>query len=88
MYVHTVRIRPTTTLGRWAIWLALGFVVFNLAWAVLPGAGRLAIVSGIGGAAAAAVAIVRRGERGLAVYGAILPLLLVAAFVLAELLGD
>jgi hypothetical protein len=86
MHAHVTHVRPTTPLGRWAAWLALGFVVLNFAWMILPGGAMLAFLSGIAGGIAALVAIRRRGERGLLVYAAIIPLLAVVAFVLAELL--
>lgn len=46
----------------------------------------LAFASGLAGGVLALVALTRRGERALAVFAAVLPLVLVVAFVLAELL--
>jgi hypothetical protein len=86
MHVHTVHARPTTVLGRRAIALAIAFVVLNVLWTVLPGGAALALACGLAGGVAAIVAIARRGERGLLVYAAILPLLAVVGFVAAELL--
>jgi hypothetical protein len=86
MQAHALHLRPTTKLGRWSLVLALGFVVFNLLWSVLPGGASLAFVCGVAGGVAGLVAVFRRGERGLAVYAAFLPLLAVFGFVLAELL--
>lgn len=86
MHAHVTHVRPTTPLGRWAAWLALGFVVFNFAWMVLPGGATLAFLCGIAGGITAIVAIWRRRERGLLAYAAIIPLLAVVAFVAAELL--
>ena len=86
MHTHALRLRPTTPLGRWSLVLALGFLVLNFLWLFLPGGALLAFLSGVAGGVVALIAIVRRGERGLTVYVAILPLLAVVGFVLAELL--
>lgn len=83
---HRLPLLPTTPLGARAAWLAAGFVVFQLAWSVLPGGALLAFGCGIAGGAAALVAITRRGERAVLAYAAVLPLLLVVLFVAAELL--
>src|SRR3990172_5677240 len=77
---------PTTRLGRWAVRLAVGFPVLVLAWSILPGGAALGFASGLAGGVVALVAIFRRGERAITVFAAILPLALVVAFVLAELL--
>ena len=86
MYAHAVRVLPTTRLGRFALFLALGFIVFNVLWRFLPGGASLALVCGIAGGVAGLTAVVRRGERGLLVYATFFPLLAVVGFVLAELL--
>jgi hypothetical protein len=86
MHAHAVHVRPTTRLGRWAILVGLGYVVFMPLWMFLPGGGALALLCGLTGGALAIVAVARRGERGLLAYAAIVPLLLVVLFVLAELL--
>jgi hypothetical protein len=85
MDAHTVHVRPTTTLGRRAILVALGYFVFMPLWSFLPGGAALAFFCGIAGGLIAIVAVARRGERGLLAYAAIVPLVLVVAFVLAEL---
>jgi hypothetical protein len=77
---------PTTREGTWAAWLALGYLVGMLAWMVLPGGAGLGFLAGIAGGVLALLAIVRRHERAVLVFVAVLPLLLVVAFVLAELL--
>ena len=77
---------PTTRLGRWAVRLAVGFPVLVLAWSILPGGAALGFASGLAGGVVALVAIFRRGERAITVFAAILPLALVVAFVLAELI--
>jgi hypothetical protein len=86
MQGHALHLRPTTKLGRWSLVLAAGFFFFNFLWRVLPGGASLAFVCGIAGGVAGLVAILRRGERGLAVYATFFPLLAVVGFVLAELL--
>jgi hypothetical protein len=83
---HHLQVAPTTTIGRWSVGLAGGFVVLNALWSVLPGAGRLAVGCGIAAGVAALAALIGRGERGLVVWAAIVPLLAVVGFVLAELL--
>jgi hypothetical protein len=79
-------IRPTTRPGVWAAWLAAGYLLLMPAWRILPGGAIAAFVSGLGGGIVGLVAILRRGERALAVYAAVLPLVLVVVFVAAELL--
>ena len=86
MHAHALHVRPTTRLGRWAIAVALGYVVFMPLWMFLPGGAALAFLCGLAGGALAIVAVARRGERGLLAYAAIVPLVLVVSFVLAELL--
>jgi len=79
-------ILPTTRPGSWAVWLAVGYLVLMPAWSVLPGGAALAFASGLAGGVVGLVAILRRGERALTVYAAVLPLVLVVVFVAAELL--
>ena len=86
MHAHAFRVRPTTTLGRRATIVALGYVVFMPLWSFLPGGAALAFLCGVAGGLIAIAAVWRRGERGLLVYAAIVPLVLVVGFVLAELL--
>ena len=56
MQAHALHIRPTTKLGRWSLLFALGFVVFNVLWRVLPGGASLALLCGIAGGVAGLVA--------------------------------
>ncbi|HSP72111.1 MAG TPA: hypothetical protein VLN26_07080 [Gaiellaceae bacterium] len=79
-------ILPTTRPGTWAAWLAVGYLVLMPAWSVLPGGAALAFASGLAGGVLALVAILRRGERALTVFAAVLPLAFVVLFVAAELL--
>lgn len=82
-----VAVRPTTPLGRWAVGLGVGYLVLVLGWRLMGPLGAFpGLVSGLAGGVVALVAILRRGERAIAVFAAILPLVLVVAFVLAELL--
>jgi hypothetical protein len=85
-HLSRLELAPNTTLGRWSVGLAGGFVVLNALWRVLPGAGRLAVGCGVAAGVAAVVALIGRGERGLAVWAAIMPLLAVVGFVLVEFL--
>jgi hypothetical protein len=77
---------PTSQLGRWAVGLAAAYVVLVLAWSVLPGGAALGLACGLAGGIAGLVAIIRDRERGVSVFAAVLPLVLVVGFVLAELL--
>lgn len=80
-------ILPTTRLGRWAVRLAVATVVLNFSWRLMgPLGGAPALAAGLVGGSIALIAVLRRGERALTVFAAILPLVLVLAFVLAELL--
>jgi hypothetical protein len=79
-------ILPTTRPGTWAAWLAVGYLVLSPAWRILPGGAIAAFVSGLAGGVCALVAILRRGERALTVFAAVLPLAFVVLFVAAELL--
>jgi len=82
-----IPILPTTRLGRWAVGLAAANVVLVLGWRLMGPLGAApGFVSGLAGGVVALVAIFRRGERAITVLASILPLVLVVAFVLAELL--
>ena len=78
---------PTTRLGRWAVGLAVANVVLVLGWRLMGPLGAFpGLVCGLAGGTVAFVAILRRGERAVAVFAAIAPLVLVVLFVFAELL--
>jgi hypothetical protein len=80
-------ILPKTRLGRWAVALAIAMVVLVLGWRLMGPLGAFpAFVCGLGGGIVALVAIFRRHERALTVFLALVPLLFVVLFVLAELL--
>jgi hypothetical protein len=83
---HRPAILPTTSLGARAMWLAVAAVVFNFAWRILPGGAALAFACGIASGIVALVAILRRRERAVIAYAAVLPLIFVVVFILAELL--
>ena len=83
---HRPAILSTTPLGGRAMWLAIAAVVFNFAWRILPGGAGLAFLCGLSGGIVALVAILRRGERSLVAFAAVLPAVFVVFFVLAELL--
>jgi hypothetical protein len=83
-----LHVLPATPLGRWAVWLAAVGATLGLVSAVEGFGGGLGFLSGLAGSVAALVAIVRRRERALTVYVALLlPGLFVIALVLADLLG-
>jgi hypothetical protein len=82
-----VAILPTTRLGRWAVGLAAASFVLVLAWRVMGPAGAVpGFACGLAGGVVALVAIVRRGERAITVFAALVPLMFVVFFVLAELI--
>jgi hypothetical protein len=77
----------TTRLGRWAVWLGVANVVLVLGWRLMGPLGALpGFAAGLAGGVVGLVAVFRRGERAVAVLVAILPLVFVVVFVLAELL--
>jgi hypothetical protein len=79
-----VTVLPTTVLGWRAIGLAACGIVLVSTWAIVPRGAALGFALAVAGGVAAIVAI-RRGERALTVFTAVLPLVCVAAFVVAEL---
>ena len=82
-----IAIRPTTRLGRWAVGLGFAFLVLLFSWRLMGPAGALpGFACGLAGGVVALVAIFRRGERAIAVFAALVPLMFVVAFVLAELI--
>ena len=83
---HAIHVLPTTRHGRWAARLALAYIVLVVAWAILPGGAAAGFVAGLAGGGLALEAIIRQRERALTVFAAALPVFLVVAFVLAELL--
>ena len=66
--------------------LGAGNVVLVPAWKLLPGGAALGLACGLLGGILALIAILRRSERAVLVFAAIVPLVLVVTFVLAELL--
>ncbi len=67
--------------------LAAANVVLVLGWKLMGPLGAFpGFACGLAGGVVALVAIVRRGERALTAFAALLPFLLVVTFVLAELL--
>jgi hypothetical protein len=80
-------IRPTTRLGRWAVGLAAANVVLVLGWRLMGPLGAFpGFACGVAGGILALLALLRRGERALTVFAALLPSAFVLVFVLAELL--
>ncbi len=78
---------PTTRAGRRATALAAASVFTMFAWRLMgPLGGFPSLVLGLAGGIFAVVAIVRRHERALAVFVALLPFAGAVVFVLAELL--
>ena len=78
---------PTTRLGRWAVAFAIGNVLLMPSWRLLGSLGGFpGLAAGAIGGVLALVAITHRRERATSVMLAVVPLVLVVLFVLAELL--
>lgn len=77
---------PSTRLGWWAVGLAAAFFPLVVMWTIVPRGAALGMLSAIAGGVCGLVAIVRRGERALAVFATVVPLAMTVGFVLAELL--
>jgi membrane associated rhomboid family serine protease len=92
-----IRLLPRTRLGFWAVRFLIAFAVFFLTLCALVAAGQrgvwlvsLVIPLGLSGALAggtAAVAVVRRGERSVLVFLPLVVGILIAIFLLGELIG-
>jgi hypothetical protein len=79
-------ILPTTRLGWWAVGLGALFFPLVFAAALVPRAAALGFFCGLAGGVAAAIAIVRDHERAVAVFAAVVPLVIGVAFMLAQLI--
>jgi hypothetical protein len=82
-----ITILPRTGLGRWALGLGAAFFPLVLAGSVVPRGAALGLACGLAGGAASLTAIVRDGERSVAVFAALVPLAVAAAFLLAEVIS-
>jgi hypothetical protein len=81
------RFWPTTRLGTWAVGLAIANVLLVPSWRLMgPLGGFPGLVAGAAGGVLALLAIVRGRETSVSVFLAVIPLALVALFVLAEFL--
>ena len=80
------RFLPTTPLGKWAVGLAVAAFPLQLAWTILPGGAALSMACATAGGICALFAVLRRVDRAIAVYAAVVPLVLTVLFVAAELL--
>jgi len=81
-----LKLWPATRLGKWAVGLGVAFFVFMLGWSVVPGGAFIGLACAVAGGIVALVAILRHGERAIAVLAMLVPFLLAVVFVLAELL--
>jgi len=92
-----IHLLPRTRLGSWAVRFLVAFAVFFLTLCALVAAGQagpwLAVfiiplgLSAAGAAATAAVAVVRRGERSVLVFLPLVVGILIAFFLVGELIG-
>ena len=78
------RYLPTTSLGKWAVGLAVVSVLLQFAWMILPGGAALAMACALVGGIVGFRAIVRHGERAIAVYATLVPFVLTVVFITAE----
>jgi hypothetical protein len=79
---------PTTRAGSWAVGLATASFLLLLSWSLLGRLGGVpGLLFGLVGGVLALVAIARHGERSVTVFLALLPVLSVVLFLLAELVA-
>jgi hypothetical protein len=92
-----VRLAPGTRLGLWAVRLLIAFAALFVTISALVVAGQRGVwllslvvplfLSGLLAAATAAVAVVRRGERSVLVFLPLIVGILIAFFLVGELIG-
>lgn len=81
-----IAILPSTRIGWWAVGLAVANVVLVLGWRLMGPLGAIpGFACGLAGGVVALTSIFRHGERAVAVFAAIVPLLFVLSFIVAEL---
>jgi len=78
--------RPHTKLGWWAVGLAVAGILLVSAWTILPGGAAFGFLCELAGGIVALIAIIRQHERSWMVWLALLPMLNVFVFLLAEIL--
>jgi hypothetical protein len=84
---HRFALLPTTLLGNWAVGLAAANVLLMLSWTLTrPVGAPLGLAVGLAGGVVALAAILRRAERAILVWVALLPFLMAIVFLLAEFL--
>lgn len=84
---HRVAVLPTTRAGTWAVGFAAVSIVLQPAWMLMgPLGGFPGLLSGLIGGIVALVAILRRSERAISVFIALVPFVGVIVFVLGEFL--
>jgi hypothetical protein len=92
-----IHLLPRTRLGVWAVRLLIAFAALFLTLCVLVAAGQRGVwlvslviplfLSGLLAGATGAVAVVRRGERSVLVFLPLVVGILIAIFLLGELVG-
>jgi hypothetical protein len=81
-----VTFRPSTRLGTWSVGLAVASIVLLAGWSVMGRLGGVpGLVLGLAAGVVALLAVVRRGERALTVFAALVPFLNVVVFLVVEL---
>jgi multisubunit Na+/H+ antiporter MnhB subunit len=78
--------RPRTSLGWWAVGLAVASIVLLPVWSILPGGALPSFLCGLAGGIIALIALIREKERSWLVFLCILPMLNVFVFILGEFL--
>ena len=82
-----ITLLPTTALGWWTVGLGTAFLPFVFAAAVVPRGAAIGLVCGLAGGVTALTAIIRKRERALTVFVALVPLVIAVAFLLVELIS-
>ena len=84
---RSIRVLPTTRLGKWGVGLGVASTLAMLGWRLMgPLGGFPSLALAIAAGSVALVAIGRRGERAILAFVAVLPLVSAVLFLLAELL--
>ena len=82
-----IAILPSTRIGWWAVGLAAANVALVHGWSLMGPLGAFpGFACGLAGGVVGLIAIFRHRERAVAVFAAVVPLLLVAIFIAGELL--
>ena len=82
----SIKHRPATKLGWWALGFAIASFVLNFAWTILPGGAWASLICGLIAGVLALIAILRQQVRSCLVLLCVLDLVGVVFFFLGEFL--